>query len=140
MGFVKEFKQFAVRGNVVDLAVGVIIGAAFSKIVTSFVDDVVMPPIGYIAGGIDFSMKKWVLKPADEASSIAEVSMKYGSFINTIIQFLIVAFCIFLFVKLINTLRAKEENDAAAAPPPPPSKEEILLAEIRDILKNQPPT
>lgn len=137
MGFVKEFKQFAIKGNVVDLAVGVIIGAAFGKIVTSFVDDLIMPPIGYIIGGIDFAHKKWVLKPADEAHKIVEISVKYGSFINTIIQFLIIAFCIFILVKLINALRVKEEAAAAAAPPPPPTKEELLLAEIRDILKKQ---
>lgn len=137
MSFIKEFKQFAVRGNVVDLAVGVIIGAAFGKIVTSFVDDLIMPPIGYITGGIDFSKKKWVIKPEDSLNKVAEVSVKYGNFINTVIQFLIVAFCIFLLVKLINSLRVKEEVAAAAAPPPPPSREEILLAEIRDILKKQ---
>lgn len=137
MSFIKEFKQFAVRGNVVDLAVGVIIGAAFGKIVTSFVDDLIMPPIGYITGGIDFSKKKWVIKPEDTVHKVTEVSIKYGNFINTIIQFLIIAFCIFLLVKLINSLRVKEEVAAAAAPPPPPTREEILLAEIRDILKKQ---
>ena len=137
MGFVKEFKQFAIKGNVVDLAVGVIIGAAFSKIVTSFVEDIILPPVGYILGGIDFSNKKWVIKPADEAHKIAEVSLKYGNFINAIIQFVIVAFCIFILVKLINSLRVKEEEAAAAAPPPPATPEELLLAEIRDILKKQ---
>ena len=137
MSFIKEFKQFAVKGNVVDLAVGVIIGASFGKIVTSFVDDLIMPPIGYILGGIDFSKKKWIIKPEDQLHKVAEVSVKYGSFINTIIQFVIVAFCIFLLVKIINALRVKEEVAAAAAPPPPPSNEEILLTEIRDLLKNQ---
>jgi large conductance mechanosensitive channel len=132
MGFVKEFKDFAMRGNVVDLAVGVIIGAAFGKIVTSLVNDVIMPPIGYITGGVDFSDKKFILKPADEVAKTAEVSILYGNFINTIIQFLIVAFCIFIVVKGINALKKKEE--AAPAAPPAPSKEEVLLTEIRDIL------
>jgi large conductance mechanosensitive channel len=134
MSIIKEFKQFAIKGNVVDLAVGVIIGAAFGKIVTSFVDDLIMPPVGYVLGGIDFSKKKWVIKPEDPSHKIAEVSVKYGLFINAIIQFLIVAFCVFLLVKIINALRMKEEEVAAAAPPP---KEEILLTEIRDILKSQ---
>ena len=137
MSIIKEFKQFAIKGNVVDLAIGVIIGASFGKIVTSFVDDLIMPPIGYILGGIDFSKKNWVIRPEDEVHKIEEVSVKYGIFINTVIQFIIVAFCIFLLVKIINALRIKEEEIAAAAPPPPPSKEEILLTEIRDILKNQ---
>lgn len=132
MGFVKEFREFAVKGNVVDLAVGVIIGAAFGKIVTSLVSDIIMPPIGYITGGIDFSQKKILLKPADPAKKIAEVAITYGNFINTIIQFLIIAFCIFLVVKLINAMKRKEE--AAPAAPPAPSKEELLLTDIRDIL------
>ncbi len=132
MGIIKEFKQFAIKGNVVDLAVGVVIGASFGKIVTSFVDDLIMPPIGYIMGGIDFSKKKWIIKPEDGAHKIADVSVKYGNFINIIIQFIIIAFCIFILVKILNSLRNKEE-----AATPPPSKEEILLTEIRDILKNQ---
>lgn len=132
MGFVKEFREFAVKGNVVDLAVGVIIGAAFGKIVTSLVSDIIMPPIGYLTGGIDFSQKKILLKPADPTKKIAEVAITYGNFINTIIQFLIIAFCIFLVVKLINAMKRKEE--AAPAAPPAPTKEELLLTEIRDIL------
>ncbi|MCD8740072.1 large-conductance mechanosensitive channel protein MscL [Mucilaginibacter roseus] len=132
MGFAKEFKEFAMRGNVVDLAVGVIIGAAFGKIVTSLVNDVIMPPIGYVTGGVDFSDKKILLKAADPLTKTAEVSILYGNFINTIIQFLIVAFCIFIVVKGINSLKKKEE--AAPAAPPAPSKEEVLLTEIRDIL------
>ncbi len=135
MGIIKEFKTFAIRGNVVDLAVGVIIGAAFGKIVTSIVEDLIMPPIGYITGGIDFASKKLVLKHADKSQEIAEVSIKYGNFINTVIQFLIIAFCVFLLVKLINALRVKEEK--TPQPIPPPSKEELLLAEIRDILKEK---
>lgn len=135
MSIVKEFKEFAMRGNVIDLAVGVIIGASFGKIVTSLVDDIIMPPIGYVMGGIDFADKKLVLKDADVANKIAEVSIKYGNFLNTLIQFLIVAFCIFLMIKFINTLKKKEEviEKVTAAP----TKEEVLLSEIRDILRSQ---
>jgi len=134
MGFVKEFKEFAMRGNVIDLAVGVIIGASFGKIVTALVDDVLMPPIGYITGGIDFANKKIVLKSADELHKVSEVAIKYGSFINTVIQFLVVAFCVFLLVKFINALQRKEDEllgkDGL-------SKDQKLLTEIRDLLKSQ---
>lgn len=130
MGFVKEFKEFAVRGSVIDLAVGVVIGAAFGKIVTSLVADLIMPPIGYITGGVDFTEKKIVLKPGDPAHKIAETAIHYGNFINAIIQFLIIAFCIFMVVKAINSLKKEE----AAAPDPAPTKEEVLLTEIRDLL------
>jgi len=130
MGFVKEFKEFAMRGSVVDLAVGVIIGAAFGKIVTSLVADIIMPPIGYLTGGIDFTEKKIVLKPGDPVHKIAETAIHYGNFINAVIQFLIIAFCIFIVVKAINSLKKQE----AAAPDPAPSKEEVLLTEIRDLL------
>ena len=135
MGFVKEFKEFAMRGSVVDLAVGVVIGGAFGKIVSSMVDDVIMPPIGYITGGVDFGSLKYVLKEANEAAGVSEVSITYGNFINTIIQFLIIAFCIFLVIKGLNSLKRKE----AAAPetPAPPSNEEVLLGEIRDLLKSR---
>ncbi|OOQ59627.1 large-conductance mechanosensitive channel protein MscL [Mucilaginibacter pedocola] len=132
MGFVKEFKEFAVKGNVVDLAVGVIIGAAFGKIVTSLVSDVIMPPIGYITGGVDFADKKIVLTPANEATKVAEVAIHYGLFINAVIQFLIIAFCIFVVVKAINAMKKKEE--VAPSAPPAPSKEQVLLTEIRDLL------
>ena len=121
------------RGNVVDLAVGVIIGAAFGKIVTSLVADIIMPPIGYITGGVDFSEKKIVLKPADPAHKVLETAIHYGNFINAIIQFLIIAFCIFMVVKAINSLK-KEEPAPAPAPDPVPTKEEVLLTEIRDLL------
>ncbi|MFD2161345.1 large-conductance mechanosensitive channel protein MscL [Paradesertivirga mongoliensis] len=134
MVIIKEFKEFAVRGNVIDLAVGVIIGAAFGKIVTSLVDDIIMPPLGYIMGGVDFADKKIILKAEDAANKVAEVSIKYGNFINALIQFLIVAFCIFLIVKFINTLKRKEEVVEVAVVP---GKEEALLSEIRDILKSQ---
>lgn len=135
MGVIKEFKEFAIKGNVVDLAVGVIIGAAFGKIVTSLVEDIIMPPIGYITGGIDFSKMKAVLRDADEPNKIAEVSIKYGNFINNIIQFLIIAFAIFLMVKFINSLRRKEEAVPTVAPAPTPDQQ--LLMEIRDAIKTQ---
>jgi large conductance mechanosensitive channel len=130
MAIVKEFKEFAMRGNVVDLAVGVIIGAAFGKIVTSLVSDIIMPPIGMLTGGIDFKDLKYVLKPAVDKTP--ETAINYGLFINNVIDFLIVAFCIFLIVKGINSLKKKEE--AAPAAPPEPTKEELLLTEIRDLL------
>jgi len=132
MAIIKEFKEFAMRGNVVDLAVGVIIGAAFGKIVTSLVNDVIMPPIGYLTGGIDFKNLKILLKAGDPAKKIADVSINYGSFINTVIEFLIVAFCIFMVVKAINSLKKPEE--AAPVADPVPTKEETLLTEIRDLL------
>ncbi|MGV3762256.1 large-conductance mechanosensitive channel protein MscL [Parapedobacter sp.] len=135
MGVMKEFKEFAMRGSVVDLAVGVVIGGAFGKIVTSLVNDIIMPPIGYLTGGIDFAEMKYVIEPADEANGIAEVAIMYGNFINVIIQFLIIAFCIFLVIKGINSLKRKEEEVPAA--PPEPSKEEVLLTEIRDLLKSK---
>lgn len=130
MAIVKEFKEFAMRGNVVDLAVGVIIGAAFGKIVTSLVADIIMPPIGMVTGGIDFKDLKYVLKPAVDKTP--ETAINYGMFINNVIDFLIVAFCIFLIVKGINSMKKKEEEVPAA--PPEPTKEELLLTEIRDLL------
>ena len=135
MGMVGEFKDFISRGNVIDLAVGVIIGAAFGKIVTSLVEQVVMPPIGLVLGRVDFSNLKWVLAPEDPATeAIEEVAIQYGAFINTLIQFAIVAFVIFLMVKFINRLR----RERAAEPDPvpaAPTATEALLAEIRDELK-----
>lgn len=136
MGMLKEFKEFAMRGNVIDLAVGVVIGGAFGKIVTSLVNDVIMPPIGLLTGGVDFADKKWVLKAADNtdpAHKVAEVAVNYGVFINTLIQFLIIAFAIFLVVKAINRVSRKEE----AAPAAPPA-DVVLLTEIRDLLKDRP--
>lgn len=135
MAVVKEFKEFISKGNVVDLAVGVIIGAAFGKIITSLVDDVLMPPIGYLMGGVDFADKKLVLVTVDAVNKVEEVAIRYGNFINTVIQFLIVSMCIFAVIKAINTLKRKEE--AAPAAPAPPGAEETLLAEIRDLLKSQ---
>ncbi|HEU4670147.1 MAG TPA: large-conductance mechanosensitive channel protein MscL [Dyella sp.] len=138
MGMMKEFKEFAMRGNVIDLAVGVVIGGAFGKIVTSLVNDVIMPPIGLLTGGVDFSDLKVVLKPADNsdpAHKIAEVAINYGTFINTLIQFVIIAFAIFMVVKAINRLSRKQEE---AAPPAAPPADVVLLTEIRDLLKNRP--
>src|ERR1700761_3318553 len=126
MSVVKEFKEFAMRGNVVDLAVGVIIGAAFGKIVTSLVNDIIMPPIGYLTGGIDFKNLKVVIKQGDPLKKIADVSINYGNFINTVIEFLIIAFCIFMIVKAINSLKKPEEAPAPVVEPVP-SKEEVLL-------------
>jgi large conductance mechanosensitive channel len=134
MGVFSEFREFIARGNVIDLAVGVIIGAAFGKIVTSLVDQVVMPPIGLAMGGLDFSKLEWVLKPDDPATeAIEKVAIQYGAFANTLIQFLIVAFVIFLMVKAINSMRRQEA--AAPAEPSAPTTSEALLTEIRDLLK-----
>jgi large conductance mechanosensitive channel len=127
MGMLKEFKDFAMRGNVVDMAVGVIIGAAFGKITTSVVNDVMMPPIGVLLGGVDFSDRAVEIVAATPEK--AAVMLRYGAFINTVIDFLIVAFAVFLVVKLMNTLKKTEPP-----PPAPPTKEEVLLTEIRDAL------
>jgi large conductance mechanosensitive channel len=133
MSIFSEFRAFIARGNVIDLAVGVIVGAAFGKIVTSLVDQVVMPPIGLITGGVDFSQMKLVLREAEPAAKTAEVAIAYGAFLNTLIQFLIIAVVIFLVVKLVNSLYKKPE--AAPAPAPGPTPSEALLTEIRDLLK-----
>ena len=135
MGVLTEFREFAVRGSVVDLAVGVIIGASFGKIVTSLVDDVIMPPIGLLLGNVDFSKLEWVLRPENPATeAIEKVAVGYGAFINTLLQFLIVAFVVFLLVKAINRLR-REQAAAPEATPAAPTPTEALLAEIRDELK-----
>ena len=144
MGFLKEFKEFAVKGNVMDMAVGVIIGGAFGKIVTSVVNDIIMPPIGLLVGGVDFAdmkltMKQAVLDAAGEVVSPA-VTWNYGAFIQQVVDFTILAFCVFILVKLINSLNKKKEAPAPApapAPEPQPSKEEVLLTEIRDLLKER---
>lgn len=132
MSLASEFKAFVLRGNVLDLAVGVVIGAAFGKIVTALVDNVIMPPIGLMIGGVDFSAWKWILKSAG-ADGKGEVAIQIGVFLNTIIQFLIVAAAIFLIVKIVNAMVKKQE--AAPAPPPEPTTTEKLLMEIRDALK-----
>jgi large conductance mechanosensitive channel len=132
MGMLSEFKDFAMRGNVVDLAVGVIIGGAFGKIVTALVDKLMMPIIGLLTGGVDFSKKVLVLKTdMVDGKEIPTVVLGYGDFINTIIQFTIIAFCLFLVIKAMNTMKKKEEAAAPAAPP----AQEVLLREIRDALK-----
>ena len=133
MSIVKEFKEFAVKGNVVDMAVGFIIGAAFGKIVSSLVADVVMPPIGMLVGGKLFADLDLPLKPA--VGDTPAVALSYGMFLQTVFDFLIVAFVIFLMVKGINKLKRKEE--AAPSIPAPPPREEVLLTEIRDLLKNR---
>ena len=133
MSMAKEFKEFAMRGNVVDMAVGIVIGAAFGKIVASFVSDVLMPPIGMLLGGVDFSELMITLKSA--VGDTPAVVLKYGVFINTVIDFLIVAFAIFMVIKGMNKLKKKEEE--APPEPPKPSKEEQLLTEIRDALKSR---
>ncbi|MEO5811194.1 MAG: large-conductance mechanosensitive channel protein MscL [Rhodanobacter sp.] len=135
MSMLQEFKAFAMRGNVMDMAVGIVIGAAFGKIVTSLVDDVIMPPIGWITGGVDFSKLRWVLKPADNtdpANRIAEVAISYGAFINTLITFIIIALAIFMVIKLMNRMQRKQA-EAPAAPP----ADVALLTEIRDLLKTR---
>lgn len=141
MSFIQDFKAFALKGNVVDMAVGVIIGGAFGKIVTSIVNNIIMPPIGVLTGGMDFTDLKLVLKDAvkegDPVVSEA-VTINYGQFIQDVVDFLIIAFCIFLMVKGIAALsRKKEEKPAEPAPAPEPSAEEKLLTEIRDLLKNK---
>jgi large conductance mechanosensitive channel len=133
MSFAKEFREFAVKGNVVDMAVGIIIGAAFGKIVSSFVADVITPPLGYLIGGVDFSKLAVTLPALVEGKDPATI--KYGLFLQTTFDFAIVAFAIFMMIKLINRLKRKEA--VAPAAPPPPSKEELLLTEIRDLLKQQ---
>ncbi|MBP7701299.1 MAG: large-conductance mechanosensitive channel protein MscL [Phenylobacterium sp.] len=133
MGIFSEFREFIARGNVIDLAVGVIIGASFNKIVDSLVNQVVMPPIGLLTGGMDFSKLEWVLRADDPATKASElVAIQYGAFINTLIQFLIVAWVVFLLIKGVNALR-RQQQEAPAAPSP----SEALLTEIRDLLKTK---
>ena len=138
MKIIQEFKEFAIKGNVVDMAVGIIIGGAFGKIVTSLVNDVIMPPIGMIIGGVNFNGLRLVLKSATvDAAGVAspEVAINYGAFIQVLFDFIIVAFCIFMMIKGLNSLKRKKEEAPAA--PPAPTKEEVLLTEIRDLLKNK---
>ena len=138
--FLEEFKAFAMRGNVIDMAVGVVIGGAFGKITTSIVNDIIMPVISVITGGIDFSDWKWVLKEAvlnaDGTEAAAAISINFGSLISVIVDFIIIAFAIFCMIKALNKLQRKKEEAPAAPPAPPePSAEEKLLTEIRDLLK-----
>ena len=131
MSMMQEFKTFAIKGNVMDMAVGIIVGGAFGKIVSSFVSDVIMPPIGLLIGGVNFSELSITLKGA--VGTTAAVTLNYGKFIQTVVDFTIIAFAIFLVVKGMNSLKKKEE--AAPAAPPPPSAEQTPLTEIRDLLK-----
>ncbi len=133
MVMISEFKKFAIKGNVVDMAVGIIIGAAFGKIVSSFVKDVIMPPIGVAMGGVDFSDLAITIQEA--AGEVPAVAIKYGAFLQTIADFLIVAIAIFMAVKVMNSMKKKEEEAPKEAPAP--SNEEVLLTEIRDLLKNK---
>ena len=132
MSLISEFKEFAVKGNVVDMAVGIIVGAAFGKIVSSFVNDIVMPPLGLALGGVNFHDLAIVMKEAE--GEVAAVSIKYGAFIQTLVDFVIVAFAIFMAVKAVNTLKRTRAEDEAPPPPPAISDEVRLLGEIRDLL------
>ena len=135
LGFLNEFRQFAIKGNVVDLAVGLIIGTAFGKIVSSLVADVVMPPIGFLVGGVNFTHLVFQLK--DPTSTLAPVDVKYGQFLQTVVDFTIVALSVFLMVKVINHVRIKMDAQTPTPPPPAPSEQEKLLREIRDLLASQ---
>lgn len=131
MSIVREFREFAVKGNVVDMAVGIIIGASFGKIVSSLVGDVVTPPLGYVIGGVDFTKLALTLPAMQEGAE--NVTIRYGVFLQALFDFIIIAFAIFMIVKLVNRLRRKEEAKAPAAPP----RQEVLLEEIRDLLKKR---
>lgn len=131
MGMMKEFKEFVMKGNVIDMAVGIVIGIAFGKIIGSLVTDIIMPPIGILLGGVDFSNLSWVIKEATEAAEA--VTLNYGKFIITIIEFIIIAFSIFMVIKAINNAKKKEEEKPVE--PPKPSEEVMLLKDIRDALK-----
>lgn len=148
MGMMDEFKAFALKGNVVDLAVGVIIGGAFGKIVNSLVVDIILPPIGVLIGGVKFSDLSLTLKDAipkrmeglKEIAEIPAVTLNYGNFVQMIFEFLIIAFSVFMMIRIMNkatTFRKKKESDEAAAAPPAPTNEEVLLTEIRDLLKQK---
>jgi len=134
MSMIKEFREFAMRGNVIDMAVGIVIGAAFGKIVSSFVNDVLMPPLGVALGGMNFTGLALTLKAA--SGDVAAVTLNYGTFTQTLLDFLIIAFAIFMVIKAMNSVKKKQQETPAA--PPQPSAEEVLLTEIRDLLKNRP--
>lgn len=142
--FLQDFKAFAMKGNVIDMAVGVVIGGAFGKIVSSLVANVIMPPIGLLVGGVNFTDLKWVMKAAEVGADGKEiapaVTLEYGQFLQATFDFLVIAFSIFLFIRLLTKLTArkkKEETPATPPAPPAPTKEEVLLTEIRDLLKEQ---
>ena len=132
MSFIKDFKEFAIKGNAIDMAVGVIIGGAFGKIVSSLVDNVIMPPIGVLTGGVDFTDLKLTIKEAQDGA--AAVTHNYGQLIQDVVDFLIIAICVFVMVKTLMKLTRRKEEASAPAPEPAPTKEEKLLTEIRDIL------
>lgn len=136
--FLQEFKAFAMKGNVIDMAVGVVIGAAFGKIVSSVVADVIMPPLGLLIGGVNFTDLKWVMKPAEmvDGKEVAAVTLNYGNFLQVTFDFLIIAFAIFMFIKLITRLMAKKREETSTTPPTP-TQQELLLKEIRDLLKEK---
>jgi large conductance mechanosensitive channel len=129
----KEFKEFAMKGNMVDMAVGIVMGSAFGTIIKSLVDDVMMPPLGVLMGGIDFAEMKWIIQPGDPITETAEVAISYGLFFNAVLAFLIVSLALFFVIKAINS--AKKAEEEAPAAPPEPSKSEVLLEEIRDALR-----
>lgn len=136
--FLQDFKAFAMKGNVIDMAVGVIIGGAFGKIVSSIVADIIMPPIGLLVGGVNFTDLKWVMKPAvikDGEEIAAAVTLNYGNFLQVTFDFLVIALSVFLFVRLLSKLSRKKAAPATPPAPPAPSKEEVLLTEIRDLLR-----
>lgn len=133
MSVIKELKEFMMRGNVVDMAVGVIVGGAFGKIVSSLVSDIIMPPIGVVLGGVNFSDLKFIIKSA--TVDVPAVSVNYGTFLQTVLDFIIIATAIFFAIKAINTLKSKKEEVASA--PPAPTNEEVLLTEIRNLLKEK---
>ncbi len=139
--FMTDFKEFAMKGNVIDMAVGVVIGGAFGKIVTSLVNDIIMPAVGVLTGGMDFKEFKYVLQEAvmnGEEVVSPEVTINYGMFIQYIVDFLIIAFCIFMVIRMMAKLKRKKEEEPAPAPEPPaPSNEEVLLTEIRDLLRDK---
>jgi len=142
MAILKEFKEFAMRGNVIDMAVGVVIGGAFGKIISSLVNDIIMPLVGVVTGGVNFTDYKWVIQQAvvDGATQEVlkpEVAMNWGAWVQTIVDFLIVAFCIFIAIKGINQLKRQKVEEPAPEAPAEPTKEEVLLTEIRDLLKEK---
>ena len=141
MSLISDFKDFAMKGNVVDMAIGVIIGGAFGKIVTSMVSDIMMPILGSVIGGVNFTDFKLTLKEAvpatDKTPAVEAVTLNYGNFLQVTFDFLIVAICIFAVIRLVSNFTKKKKDEAPASEPPAPSKEEVLLTEIRDLLKNK---
>ncbi len=137
MGLIKEFKEFAIKGNMIDMAVGIIMGGAFGTVVSSLVNDIFMPPLGLLTSGVDFKDKKAVLQAADTVAGKAEIAMTWGKFINAGISFLMVALAVFMLVKMINTARKRFEEEKPAPAPAGPTKDQQLLMEIRDALRSR---